>query len=248
MRPGTQKPTHMERRLEVGSTLSEVFDVYRSQAGVLLPVAFWLFLLVAIVNGISEGHLSVFWLGIVVSFAVATLYQGMVVSLVQDVQDGRRDSSVGELMRSVMPVFGTLIGAGILAGIGIGIGFVLLIVPGLILLTMWAVIAPAIVVERQGVLDAFRRSRQLVKGQGWPVFGTVIVAYLITFVATLVLVAIAAAIADGPLLRIVFSALAETVTAPIGALVASVLYFRLVAIQGQPAPAAPPAQAPPPPA
>ena len=42
---------------------------------------------------------------------------------------------------------------------------VLLIVPGLILLTIWAVIAPVIVVERSGVIDAFRRSRELVPRQ-----------------------------------------------------------------------------------
>jgi hypothetical protein len=70
----------MERRLSVGDTLSEVFRIYREQAGVLLPVAFWLFLIVAIVNGVTEGQLSLFWLGIVVSLAVGTLYQGMVVS------------------------------------------------------------------------------------------------------------------------------------------------------------------------
>jgi hypothetical protein len=221
----------MEKRLTVGGTLSQVFDIYRDQAGVLLPVAFWLFLVVAIVNGLTEGHFSLFWVSIVVSLAVGTLYQGMVVELVKDIQDGRRDSSVGELMRSVLPVLGPLIGAGILAGLGIGAGLFLLIVPGLILLTMWAVIAPAIVVERRGVFDAFGRSRQLVKGQGWPVFGTVVIAYLIAFVAELVFVAIANGIADGPLLRIVFSALASTLAAPIGALVASVLYFRLLGLQ-----------------
>lgn len=238
----------MERRLSVGGTLGEVFEIYRDQAGVLLPVAFWLFLIVAIVNGLTEGNFSLFWLSIVVSLAVGTLYQGMVVELVKDIQDGRRDSSVGDLMRSVLPVLGPLIGAGILAGLGIGAGFVLLIVPGLILLTMWAVIAPAIVVERRGVFDAFGRSRQLVKGQGWPVFGSVVAAYLIAFVAEIAFVAIANGIADGPLLRIVFSALASTLAAPIGALVASVLYFRLVAIKGGPAPVEPfPADAPPPP-
>lgn len=238
----------MERKLGVGATLSEVFDIYRDQAGVLLPVAFWLFLIVAIVNGLTEGHFSLFWLAIVVSLAVGTLYQGMVVELVKDIQDGRRDNSVGDLMRSVLPVLGPLIGAGILAGLGIGAGFVLLIVPGLILLTIWAVIAPAIVVERRGVFDAFGRSRQLVKGQGWPVFGTVVTAYLIAFVAEIVFVAIANGIAHGALLRIVFSALASTLAAPIGALVASVLYFRLVAIKGEATPPAPPqAQAPPPP-
>ncbi|HET9677849.1 MAG TPA: hypothetical protein VFP21_10140 [Solirubrobacterales bacterium] len=232
----------MERRLEVGPTLSEVFAIYRDQAGVLLPVAFWLFLAVAIVDGLTEGNFSLFWIGLVVGLAVGTLYQGMVVTLVQDVQDGRHDSGVGDLMRSALPVLGALLGAGILAGLGVGAGFVLLIVPGLYLATIWAVIAPAIVIERRGVFDAFGRSRQLVKGQGWPVLGTIVVAYLISFIAGLAFIAIANSIADGPLLRIVFSALASTITAPVAALVAAVLYFRLLAIKRESAPAAAPAE------
>lgn len=224
----------MDRKLDVGSTLNEVFDTYRDQAGVLLPVAFWLFLVVAIVNGLTADNLSLFWVGLIVSLAVGTLYQGMVVNLVSDIQDGRRDSSVGDLMRSALPFLGPLLGAGILEGLGVGLGFVLLIVPGLYLATIWAVIAPAIVVERRGIFDAFGRSRQLVKGNGWPVFGTIAVAYLIAIVAAVVFTAIAGAIADGPLLRIVFSALASTLAAPIGALVAAILYFRLLPLQ-QPA-------------
>ncbi len=224
----------MERRLSVGDALGEVFDIYRDRAGVLLPVAFWLFLVVAIVNGLTEGSFSLFWVGLVVGLAVGTLYQGMVVELVRDVRDGRRDSSVGDLMRSVLPVLGPLVGAGILAGLGIGVGFILLIVPGLILLTMWAVVAPAIVVERRGVFDAFGRSRQLVKGQGWPVFGSVVVAYLIGFLGAVTFILVANSIADGPIVRIVFSALASTITAPIEALVASVLYFRLLGLQRSP--------------
>jgi hypothetical protein len=224
----------MEQRLSVGDALSEVFRIYREQAGVLLPVAFWLFLIVAVVNGLTEGDFSLFWIGVVVGLAVGTLYQGMVVELVRDVQDGRRDSSVGDLFRSALPVLGVLIGAGILAGIGIGIGFLLLIVPGLFLATIWAVIAPAIVIERRGVFEAFGRSRELVKGQGWPVLGTIVVAYLISFLASIVFAAIAAAISGGVILAIVFSALASTITAPIAALVAAVLYFRLKAIKGEP--------------
>jgi hypothetical protein len=222
----------MRPRLDVGATLREVFDIYRDQAGVLLPVAFWLFLIVAIVNGLTADDLSLFWVALVVGLAVSTLYQGMVVDLVRDVQDGRRDSSVGDLMRSVLPVLAPLLGAGILAGLGIGVGLVLLIVPGLYLATIWAVIAPLIVVEHRGVAEAFGRSRELVSGNGWPVFWTVVVAYLIAFVASIVLTALANAIADGPLLRIVFSALASTLTAPITALVAAVLYFRLLPASG----------------
>jgi hypothetical protein len=237
----------MNRKLDVGGTLSEVFSIYGANAGVLLPVAFWLFLVVAIVNGLVGSSLILLLLAAVVGIVAGTLYQGMVVNLVRDVQDGRRDFSAGELLSSATPFIAPLIGAGILAGIAIGIGLFLLLVPGLILLTIWAVIAPVIVVEKSGVMDSFGRSRELVRGNGWPVFGAIVVAFLIVIVGGLVFGVIAAAIADGPLLRIVFSALASTITAPISALVAAVLYFRLRTVEGTPDPLAggPDAPAPP---
>jgi hypothetical protein len=226
----------MNRKLDVGATLSEVFSIYRDNAGVLLPVAFWLFLVVAILNGIAGSSLVLLLVASVAGIAAGTLYQGMVVNLVRDVQDGRRDFSAGELLRSATPFIAPLIGAGILAGLGIGIGLILFIVPGLILLTIWAVLAPVIVVEKSPVMAAFGRSRELVRGNGWQVFGAIVVAFLIVIVGGIVFTAIAAAIADGPLLRIVFSALASTITAPVSALVAAVIYFRLRAFEGTPEP------------
>jgi hypothetical protein len=230
----------MKQKLEVGKTLSDSFAIYRDQAGVLLPVAFWLFLGVAIVEALTADEISLFWIGLVLSLAVSTLYQGMVVGLVNDVQDGRRDHSIGELIRSVAPVVGSLLGAGILAGLGVAAGFLLLVVPGLYLLTIWAVIAPVIVIERQKVFDSFGRSRQLVRDNGWTVFGTVVVAFLITFVAATIFTAIAAGLSDSQILEVVLLALATTFTAPIPALVAAVLYFRLREIKGD----QPPAQSP----
>jgi hypothetical protein len=227
----------MNQKLSVGDTLSEVFSIYRDNAGVLLPVAFWLFLIVAILDGIAGSSLFLLLVSSVVGIAAGTLYQGTVVNLVRDVQDGRRDFSAGELLRSATPFILPLIGAGILAGIAIGIGLVLLIVPGLFLLTIWAVIAPVIVVEKSPVMASFGRSRELVRGNGWDVFGAIVVAFLIVIIGGLVFGAIAASIADGPLLRIVFSALASTITAPISALVAAVIYYRLRAIEGAQAPA-----------
>jgi hypothetical protein len=234
----------MGRKIEVGNVLSEVFDVYRENAGVLIPAAFWLFLIVAIVDGVLGSSLALFPIVLAVSTIVGTIYQGMVVSLVRDVQDGHRDYSIGELFQQAAPVIFPLIVAGLIAGIGIGIGFVLLIVPGLFLMTIWAVIAPVIVIERAPIMGSFGRSRELVRGNGWPVLGALVVALLITVIVGGILTAIAAAIADGPILRIVFSALASTLTAPIAALVAAVLYYRLIAI----APAAPSPAEPPPPA
>ncbi|HET7444627.1 MAG TPA: hypothetical protein VFJ57_08215 [Solirubrobacterales bacterium] len=220
----------MRPRLSVGDTLNEVFSIYGRHAGLLLPIAFWLFLLVAVVEGLAGSSLALFALFVVASGIAATLYQGMVVGLVRDLEEGRREPSFSDLYGNAAPVLLPLIGAGLLAGVGIGIGTALLILPGLFLLTIWAVIAPVIVIEGSGVLDSFARSQELVRGNGWPVFWVVIIVFLISVIGSLLFGQIAAAVADGPLVRIVFSALAATITAPINAIAAGVLYYRLLAL------------------
>jgi hypothetical protein len=226
----------MERKLTVGEVLGETFAIYRAQAGVLLPVAFWLFLVLAIAELLAgDNELSLFVVSFVLGLTITFLYQGMVVALVKDVQDGRRDHSIGELMRLVLPVLMPLIGAGLLVALGAGLGLLLLVAPGLYLFTVWSVAAPVIMVARRGVFDALGRSRQLVRGNGWPVLGAILVALLIGIVVAILLALLADAVADGEIVEAVFSTLAATVTAPIEGLLASVLYFRLLELQAEPA-------------
>jgi hypothetical protein len=233
------------RKLTVGDVLSEVVALYQQHFGVLIPTAFWLFLPVSILSGLAgKTDVGLFAAAAILTFVVAILYQGMVVSLVRDVQGGERHLSVGELMGTVGPVLSTLLITGILYGFGVFFGFVLFIVPGCILVTIWAVIAPVIVIERQRVRASFKRSQQLVEGHGWPVFGAVIVATLISAIAALILTSIAESIAGGPILRIVLGTLATTLTAPIAGLLAAVLYYRLLLLKGPPPEAPPPPSAP----
>jgi hypothetical protein len=231
----------MKTDLDIGGTLRQAFELYRDHAGVLLPVAFWLFLIVAIVTGLVGENLALAPVEIVVTTVVTALYLGMVVGLVRDVQEGRRDFSAREMIGSALPVLLPLIGASVLFFVGIVFGFVLLVVPGLILLTIWAVFAPVVVIERSGVIAAFGRSRELVRGNGWRVFGVAVAIGAILVVAGVIFFAMATAIASGPIVRIVFNALGSTLTAPIEGLVASVLYFRLLAIERTAAPAPQPA-------
>jgi hypothetical protein len=124
--------------------------------------------------------------------------------------------------------------ASILAGIAITIGLVLLIVPGLILITIWAVIIPVIVLERSGPLASFGRSQELVRGHGWHVFGTLVLVFVIMIVVNIVLAAIFAVL---PLLwRNGLSAvITGTLIAPYLALVVTLIYYRLSgADSGQP--------------
>ena len=171
------------QRLSPGDVIGRAFEIYRDQIGVLLPAALLVFALDALVGWVFDEGLLTF-VAVVVSLVLAVLYEGMVVQLVRDVQDGRRDHTMGELFSSVSPVLLPLIAVSVLAGLGIGIGFLLLIVPGLILLTFWAVVAPVTVIERPGVFSVFGRSRELVRGYGWPVFGTIVLVFLLVIAAS----------------------------------------------------------------
>jgi hypothetical protein len=174
------------------------------------------------------------WVGAILGIVATTFFNGMVVELVRDVQDGRLDASVGDLFRSVAPVVAPLIAVSFLAGIGIVIGLVLLIVPGLFLLTIWAVIAPVIVIERKGAIDSFGRSRELVRGHGWQVFGVIVVLFLLQFIITQVLNAVANSVSDSFVGYTISDLIVRLLVAPFTALAAAVLFFELKARKGEP--------------
>jgi hypothetical protein len=243
----------MSEKLDIGRVLNSIFSTYASQASVLLPGALIVFLPIAILNGLITVSLRGFFgffvaiLAIAISLVGTYLFMGMVVQLVRDVQDGRRDSSLGQLFESAVPVLFPLIAAGILAGFGIAIGFLLLIVPGLILLTIWAVVAPSIVVERAGVIDAFGRSRKLVSGHGWQVFGVLVIIFIINFVVSQILTRITIGIAANWVGIALGTLITQVLIAPLSALAAATIYFELRRMKegaAAPAPAGAPAAGP----
>src|SRR5215216_2364615 len=119
----------------------------------------------------------------------------MVVEAVRDIQDQVRDLSIGGLFRSVSDVLAPLIWTALLVGLGVFCGLLFFIVPGLVFLTWWCVAAPAVVIERVGPLPAIRRSRELVRGHGWQVFGVLVATLAIVIVVSVFFSAIASALA-----------------------------------------------------
>jgi hypothetical protein len=207
----------MNGPLDVGSVIRRVFDIYADQAPVLLPAAAVVFVITGILSAVLVAAApGLALVAVIISLVATTLFTGMVVELVSDLQDGRRDASVNGLLQAAMPVLGQLILVGIVAGGGIVIGFVLLIVPGLILITIWSVAAPVVVLERPGVFAALARSRELVRGNGWQVFGVILVLDILVVIV-------------------------GVLSAPLSALAAAVLYFEL---RGAVAPATPDANLP----
>lgn len=104
--------------------------------------------------------------------------QGALVEAVQDARDGRVDVSIEELYARVRPLLPALIAAGLAATIGVAVGLVLLVVPGLVLLTRWILIVPVIVLEKRSAGESFNRSWELVKGSSWPVLWLIVLTAL----------------------------------------------------------------------
>jgi hypothetical protein len=216
----------MNRSIDIGSVISRTFKIYADQASVLLPAAAVLFVVIGIVSALLVAVAPVLGLiSLIITFVGVALFTGMVVELVADVQDGRRDATVSQLLQAVKPVAGKLILVGIVAYIGIVIGFILIIVPGLILITIWSVFAPVIVLERPPGLGALGRSRELVRGNGWQVFGVIVVLVIGVGIVSAIIEGIGNAGGTG--VGIVVQVIVQILTAPLAALAASVLYFEL---------------------
>ena len=216
----------MEGRLDVGAVIRKVWAIYVDQAPVLMPAAAVVFVVTGIVSEVLIAAAPALGLvSLILSLVATTLFTGMIVELVADVQDGRRDASVRGLLQAATPVLGELLLVAIVAGAGVVLGFVLLIVPGLVLITIWSVAAPVVVLERPGGLRALGRSRSLVRGNGWPVFVVILVLGILVVVLGAAIELAAESASSG--LGVVARVLIGVLTAPLSALAAAVLYFEL---------------------
>jgi hypothetical protein len=216
--------------IQPGAIVSRIGEIYRDQFSVLFGTAVVLYALQFVIYLVLSGAAGLVL--VLLFWAVSILYQGMVVELVQDVRDGRREHSVGQLLRSVESVFWPLVGVSIVFGLALAIGFILFIIPGLVLLVIWSVVAPVTVLERPGVFAAFGRSRQLVRGNGWNVFGVIVIVFVIVFLISIVVGIAASGLGSGG--RALVQWAVNAAIAPITALSASVLYFALQGTSSEP--------------
>jgi hypothetical protein len=214
--------------VDIGNVLSEAVDLYKRFWQHLIGLALVFYVVASAVTlgltiafgrwGAAVGALillvGIFWL------------TGALVEAIADVRDGRADLTFSETFSRVWPQLVPLMGASILAGLGIAAGLILLIVPGLILLTWWCLIPAAIVLEKRGVMESFGRSRDLVRGHGWSVFGVLFITYALTSIVSGIIRAVFGAI---PTYAGEYAAnvIAGALIAPFSALAVTVMYFTL---------------------
>jgi 4-hydroxybenzoate polyprenyltransferase len=223
--------------LSAGSVIGQTWEMYKAHWRHLIPIAFVVYVLIslfALLLAVLLGWVGAV-LGALIGLAGVFWLQGALVMAIDDVRDGRADLSVRETLNRVLPRLNTLTFAGLLAALGITIGFLLLIVPGLILITLWLLIVPAIMLEHRGVFESFGRSRQLVSGHGWNVFGVIVLTVAILIAVNIGLSLVEAAF-DTSWLNLLLDIASQTVTAPFLALAWTITYYELRAIK-EPTPA-----------
>lgn len=251
MEPRIPEPPGSPRLLRprrVGEILIDAFELYRRHwqnlivivAVIVIPLSFAQVLLgeVWIREGLTreelrEGREVVD--GALIAGALASLVVAITSVLMWTVLAGAitraaagtflgRDLEIGESYRFGLARFWSIVLVGVLSALAIAAGFILLVVPGFIVLTHLTCAMSALVIEDRRGSAALRRSWDLVRGYGWPVFGTIVVAGLITGVVNAVLTA---PFGDNWAARSIGASIASVVTTPYTALIWVFIYLDL---------------------
>jgi len=221
--------------MTVGGVLNEAFALYQRFFVRFFLTAAAVFVVLNLVAAIAEDvsadtqdAVAAFWgLVALVALLLGSIWlQGALTATVADVRAGRADAGIEATYRRVRPYLGTLFVAGLLVGVGVVLGAIALILPGLFLLTRWIVVTPVVVLEELGALDALRRSWQLVRGHGWTVFGVIVVTVVLAAVGQTLFIALFLFL-PAFLQTWIGGLVANSLVAPFVALSWTIMYFHL---------------------
>ncbi|MFL5846138.1 MAG: hypothetical protein ACJ762_15735 [Solirubrobacteraceae bacterium] len=260
--------TELRRKRDLGKILDDSFALYRAHWRTLLAISALIvvpvYLLVygvglgylwsgydagASGNEVDLGALADTFAGLVAQlFVVTPLVTAMTVHVVRTAADGSRAGPAAAL-RAGLDVFPKLLVAILLVGLGVFLGLIALIIPGVILAVRWVVVSQVVVVEGREGTDALRRSFDLTRDRGWHTFLVLFVLNLLVGVlGAVILVPLdyAAEQADTMALSMVSQILSSTLSLPLVAIAYTLLYYSLVAEKEGAAPADPATPAAPP--
>ena len=124
-------------------------------------------------------YLTLFSAFFLTSFAMAGAVHGMLV-----VGHGGA-ATLGDCLNAAARKFLPLFALTLLWTLGVGLGWILLLVPGLILLTMWSLAVPALVGENAGIFGSFGRSRALTRGLRMNIFVTLLIFLVLYYLVVI---------------------------------------------------------------
>jgi glycerophosphoryl diester phosphodiesterase family protein len=166
----------------VGEVVAEVWRLFRKRFWrTLLIVALLLApleLAVALFDPDFSSVAPSWWWWVAISSAVTFLvFPWVIGALVHDIGVG--DEKATDAYRDTAGRLPALIISAVVSTIGIVLGTIALVIPGLLLMARWALIVPLIVLEGATWRESLSRSNELVRGRTWSVVGIFVVLTLI---------------------------------------------------------------------
>ena len=224
------------RPLTLGELLDVSFGLYRSMFVPLLVVAATVHALPTLLGVYLETSEQMFslWPLTLVNLFLAVVLSSLGVAatthIVSEAYLGRRIRA-GEALGRAVPLMGKLIVISVLTWLLVSIGLMLLIVPGVILLSGLLLSSVAMVVESpRRATTAMARSWELTLGYRGKVFGTVLLAFLLLIVPIAAVEAIWGAVAPpspSALVPQVLTAVLQVMVYPYVYTVVTLLYYDL---------------------
>jgi hypothetical protein len=222
-----------QNRIDMGRTVQRTFE---SLGRRFLPYSGLALLLGAVPAFLSsyasmqvlpDMMTSMMWIGVLVSLLFGYVLQAALVrSMILDLS-GRPVDVAGSLV-AALQLLPQMLGLTILSSIAFLVGFVFLVVPGIIIYIMLSVSVPVLVEERLGVVDSMARSKALTEGSRWRIFWLLVlfgIFYVIVSVASGR--ATLATGAESLMLITALQAIASGVVALLGSAMAASLYIEL---------------------
>jgi hypothetical protein len=233
--PGTPPGPGGFRPRTLGEILSEAFRIYRENAANLLlivavivvPLSFVSAVIVRLIGDPEDPTFGVTLAALLVAAAIGVIIWAILQAAMLR---GAAQATIGDPVdveasyRWGLARFGSVLLVAFLVGIVVGVGFLLLVIPGIIFLVFLSVSEPALIVENRRGTEAMSRSWNLVRGHFWHALVVILVAYIITLVVQGILRAIGG---DNWFVAWIFTAIAQIITAPFTALVTVLLYLDL---------------------
>jgi hypothetical protein len=133
-----------------------------------------------------------------------------------------RPPSAGDVLRRTFAVFMPIMGTFLLASLVIGVGLLLLILPGLYLAIALYLVTTVAALEKQYGLQAIRRSRELMHGNLWRAIGLIVLSWI---VITAVGSGVGFALSQVPALLPLGSGIVNSIAVAYFTAVSVVLYF-----------------------
>ncbi len=142
----------------------------------------------------------------------------------------RSDASVGQAFSMGFKYWGWMFGTRLVMGIGLLLGFLLLILPGIYLWVRWSLSELLVVTEGVAGTSALRRSFDLTKGKFWRLFGWLVVGSLPALVPMMGIEAVLSLVSalDNWLANAIGGSLADLIAIYLFALIRAI-YVRLLA-------------------